>query len=160
MPDTVAEHGAIVTESLSMILSQMCGLELEPISEDPTENAEGGMILSVISLVGDLEWAVFLGLPKNTAEAISLKFAGFEIPFESADMGDAIGELTNIVVGQVKKLLDQRGLNVEISLPSVMRAESLEVLVQREMFQQKACFSSPVGGLWTGVVCGAGPLGG
>jgi chemotaxis protein CheX len=159
VPDTVAEHGSVVTEGLKQILSQMCGMELEPITEDPTQDAQGGMILSVISLVGDLEWAVFLGLPKDTAESLALKFAGFEIPFESADMGDAVGELTNIVVGQVKKLLDQRGLAVEISLPSVMRAESLEVLVQREMFQQKECFSSPIGGLWTGVVCGAGALG-
>ncbi|MFP4106502.1 MAG: chemotaxis protein CheX [Phycisphaerae bacterium] len=158
--DTVAEHGNAVTEGVSQIFSTMCGVQLEPTDRDPTEGETGGMILAVISLVGDLEWAVFLGLPRETAEASAAKFAGFEIAFDSPDMGDAMGELTNIIVGQVKSLLDARGINVEISLPSVMRAESLEVLVQREMFQQKQCFTSSLGGLWTGVISGMMPFGG
>ena len=47
----------------------------------------------MISVLGDVDWAVFLGLPKATAEAVTEKFAGFAIPFDSNGMGDAVGEL-------------------------------------------------------------------
>jgi CheY-specific phosphatase CheX len=138
-----------------MILAT-CGVEIEDVQEGQCA-CDGGAMVSVISVVGDVEWSVLLGLPKETASGIAAKFAGFEIPFDSADMGDAIGELCNILVGQVKALLDQRGLDVEISLPSVMRAENPEVLVQKDCFSQRSFFTSSLGPMWTGLIAGKSP---
>ena len=122
--------------------------------DEQQDLATDGVVIAVISLVGDVEWSVFLGLPRQTATVVAAKFAGFEIPFDSEDMGDAIGELTNILAGQVKALLDQRKVKVELSLPSVMRAESLHVLVQSKVVTRKTCFNSPLGRFWTGVTVG------
>ncbi len=149
------EHTECVAEAAVEIFNATCGVTLEPLAE--VENLAGdGVIIAVISLVGDVEWSVFLGLPKDTASAAAAKFAGFEIPFESADMGDAIGELTNMLAGQVKALLDQRGVKADISLPSVMRADNMSILVQRDSAGEKTCFNSPLGKLWTGVIVGHG----
>jgi chemotaxis protein CheX len=118
---------------------------LEPAGDE-------GLILSVISIIGDVEWSLFMGLPKTTATAVAAKFAGFDIPFDSPDMGDAIGELTNILAGQTKAMLDRRGVKAEIGLPSVMRADNLQVIAGKNTVTAKICFDSPLGRFWTGVL--------
>jgi chemotaxis protein CheX len=150
--DTISKHWECMTAATSSLFESTCGIGIQP-EPCPVAKKEN-LMLSVIALVGDLEWSIFLGLPGPTATALAAKFAGFEIPFESADMGDAIGELTNILAGKVKSLLNDRGVKVDISLPTVLRADSLEVLVQHRTAMAKACFVSPVGNLWAGVVSG------
>lgn len=149
------EHQDCVIESAIGVFNTTCGIEITPQEDGPDLGADG-VILAVISLVGELEWSIFLGLPRATAASVAAKFAGFEIPFDSPDMGDAIGEMTNIFAGEVKMALDRRKVLVEISLPSVMRAKNFEVLVQRNTATRKTCFSSPLGSLWTGVAAGGG----
>jgi len=148
-----SEHTACVAEAASQIISATCGVTLEPLDEDE-DLAGDSVIIGIISLVGDIEWSVFFGLPSETAVAAAAKFAGFEIPFDSADMGDAVGELTNMLAGQVKLNLDQKGISADISLPSVIRAENMTVLVQRQTAVEKKCFDSSMGKLWTGVTTG------
>lgn len=146
----------LVTQAAKNVLSQTCGTTAEAVEDDGNRGGET-LILGIISLVGEVEWSLFLGLPKATAMAISAKFAGFEIPFESSDMGDAIGELTNIFAGQVKQLLDDNGIRANISLPSVLRAENLEVLIQRQTSTKRACYNCEMGKFWTGVLASATP---
>jgi chemotaxis protein CheX len=148
-----SDHTACVAQAASQIISATCGVTLEPLHDDE-DLATDSVIIGIISLVGDVEWSVFFGLPSDTAVAAAAKFAGFEIPFDSADMGDAVGELTNMLAGQVKLNLDQKGVSANISLPSVIRAENMTVLVQRHTEVDKKCFDSPLGKLWTGVTVG------
>ena len=155
-PDTTPQtpnlqHHECVGDAAVDMLGATCGVELEPQQDDEALNTDG-VIIAIISLLGDVDWSVFLGLPRETATGLAAKFAGFEIPFDSPDMGDAIGELANIVAGEVKNRLDKRGLQAEISLPGVIRAESPCVLNQQNVEAVKMCFASPVGPLWTGVI--------
>jgi CheY-specific phosphatase CheX len=127
---------------------------LAPQDEAAVTNTE--VVIAIISLVGQVEWSVFIGLPRATASALAAKFAGFEIPFESPDMGDAVGELANIIAGDVKARLDSRGVKADISLPTVIRAQDIHVLVQRNAHTMRNCFQSEVGPLWVGVTAGKG----
>ena len=130
--------------------SATCGLSLAQ-SPDAPQEAETVMI-AVISLVGDLEWSVYLAVPQQTATTVVSKFCGFDIPFDSADMSDAIGELTNIFAGQVKNCLDQKGVTVEISLPSVLRADNFQMLQQSGAVQISKTYQSEAGSFCTGVM--------
>lgn len=150
---TTLEHAAMVPQAAKDIFNATCGVEVQEV-DDSADLGHDGVIVALISLVGDVDWAVFLGLPRDTAVAAAGKFAGFEIPFDSEDMGDAIGELTNIFAGQIKALLDSRGVQADISLPSVMRADSIEVLIQKDSGIKRQCFSSEVGMFWTGLMTG------
>jgi CheY-specific phosphatase CheX len=145
-------HCDVLTDAASEILSVSCGVDVAESADTPP--TEGSIIVAVISLVGDVEWSMFLGLPQATAEKVAAKFAGFEIPFDSEDMGDVVGEITNVVAGQVKLLLDARGVKGDISLPSVLRAENMEVLSQRDASGFRTCFTSELGPLWVGLLTG------
>lgn len=147
-------HSDAVQEAIKDIMNTTCGTVAEQCPSLPEDICEEGVLIAVISMMGDIEWSIYLGFPRNTAMAISQAFAGFEIPFESEDMGDAIGEVANILAGSVKQILDKRGINVEISLPSVMRVDGLHVLKQRGAQSAKDCYTCSMGQFWTGVVSG------
>jgi CheY-specific phosphatase CheX len=87
---------------------------------------------------------------------VARRFAGGGIAPDDVDVGDAIGELTNIVAGQVKVLLNKNGINVNVSLPTVVKASGLETLVQRGRNTASGYthFDSPAGKLWTAVSVG------
>ena len=154
--DATIEHTDCVEKATIEMLGTSCGLELKSI-DDPGNLANEGLIIAIISLVGDVEWSLFLGFPPKTAVAAASKFAGFDIPFESEDMGDAVGELANLVAGQVKMLLSQRSVDANISLPSVIRAERLEVLNQPTSIIQRSYFNTEAGNLWVVVAVGGNP---
>lgn len=140
-----------ILEAVTEVFSSTCGVAVKAIE---MTSGPGSKIVSVISLVGDVEWSLYLGLPQDTAGKLAAKFAGFEIPFDSPDMGDAVGEITNILAGNVKARLDRRGVKADISLPSVMRVDSLEVLSSHTHPMLKSCYESELGLLWTGLVAG------
>lgn len=151
MPAILEEHRQIVDQATKDIFSATCDVALTEVPDEVNTDTDG-VIIALISLVGDVGWSVFISLPRTTAEAVAGHFAGFEIPFDSDDMGDAIGEVTNIFAGQIKALLDSKGVAADISLPSVMRADGLEVLIQHDSNSSKTCFDCELGRLWTGVV--------
>lgn len=150
------EHQDCVLESAVETFGSTCNVTLAPAAAEPAKDPAAKALLAVISLVGDIEWSLCLGLPGETATALAAKFAGFEIPFDSPDLGDAIGELANILGGTVKAKLDSRGVRADISLPTVMRGTCVEVLNLQGMPRARTFFESPCGPLWTEVVVGSG----
>jgi chemotaxis protein CheX len=148
------KHHECIGESAAGILNATCGISLSP--QDDKDVPGNDVLIAVISLVGSVEWSIFLGLPRLTACALAAKFAGFEIPFESGDMGDAVGELANILAGDIKNRLDAKGVKANISLPTVIRAQDIHVLIQRNATAIKTCYRSELGSLWVGVTAGKG----
>jgi len=111
-------------------------------------------VLGIISLVGDVEWSLVLGLPSDTAPAMTERFAGFAIPFDSDDMGDAVGELTNLLAGEVKVKLDAIGLKSEISLPQVFRGVGIQILRLPQIPTLAISFESSCGGFFVAIAAG------
>jgi CheY-specific phosphatase CheX len=140
-------------QAIGDIMKTTCGVSVQPLGDDDGV-ATHEVIIGVISLVGDAEMSVFIGLPRGTAPALVAKFAGFEVPFESPDMGDAVGEVANMLAGGVKNILDGKSIKVNISLPTVMRAENLQVLLQHGGPSAKMGFGSELGSLWVGISTG------
>jgi len=147
----ILRHHECVFEAAQVVLASTCGVHLE--THELNESfAEDGVIMAVISLVGDVGWSLLLCLPRPTATGLAAKFAGFEIPFDSTDMGDAVGELTNILAGEVKARLDRLGVRADISLPSVMRGENTQFLGFPGTVMRQAGFSCPAGDLCVAVM--------
>ena len=151
----VHEHQDCVFDAVKETYSRACSLELTPQQAPSTKELNGeGAIISVISLVGDVEWSITLGMHKSTAVAAVEKFCGMEIPFDSNDMGDAIGELANIAAGLTKTKLDQCGIKANLSLPAVVRGEHMQALYMRNLPSVMQYFTSPCGIVWSQLVVG------
>jgi chemotaxis protein CheX len=71
----------------------------------------------IISLSGTLVGTVVISFHRDLAIKMVAAFVGCDLPPDGTDFADAIGELTNQIVGSAKTEL---GVNATISLPSVI----------------------------------------
>jgi chemotaxis protein CheX len=79
----------------------------------------------VIGYSGDASGAVIMAFRKNVAEAVAGALAGVPMDLDHADFADALGEVANMVAGGAKA--EFQGLDVNISLPSVIIGEKHEI---------------------------------
>ena len=108
-------------------------------------------IIGCISLVGDIEWSLVISMPEVTAVPLAAGFAGFDVPFDSADMGDAIGEVANLIAGELKVHLDGIGIAADISLPQVFRGATIEVMQLPHVPSKLLSFESLCGPFWVAI---------
>jgi CheY-specific phosphatase CheX len=90
----------------------------------------GADLVAVISFIGDHEpWSLVLALPRETALQMAPKFAGFEIEFDGPDMADAVGEIVNIIAGDLVARLEGIDLHSQMSVPSIARGQSIDLVL-------------------------------
>ena len=149
----VVPHGECVPQALQDVLARACNLELTAEPDDKAVR-KGEIVLGMISIQGDVHWSVALGSAQDSASAVASRFAGYKIPSDGPDLGDAIGEMTNIVGGRIKHTLGRKGLSVNISLPNVIGAAAFQILLERKNAVHYVHFGSPIGRIWTMVAVG------
>jgi CheY-specific phosphatase CheX len=140
----VTGAAGIVEEAVVSTFSSMCGCDTAARRE-AAGAAPCDSIIAVISLVGDSTWTLVFHFPRDTAFHAAIAFSGFEIPYESPDMGDVVGEIANAVAGDAAARLEAAGWKVEISLPAVARGSDLESLRQAGTPSLVMGFASSVG---------------
>lgn len=107
---------------------------------------------AVISFFGDPVFSVVLGLPEATAAAVAEKFCGFEVPFDGPDMGDLVGELVNVMAGEVVARLEAGGKKAPMSLPTVARGQNVELLPPADARTERLAFTTAAGPFWLKLV--------
>ena len=123
-------------------------------SEKPllTANEHGGhdgpCIAGIISFLGDLTWSLSWILPKDLAPILAQRFAGFEIPFDSPDMGDMAGELVNVLAGEIVSQLDKRHIKAQMSLPTIARGGPLVLVPENGPTIANLEYTSKEGAFW------------
>jgi chemotaxis protein CheX len=122
-PPTVA---AGAREALESSLASILGAPPTCTASDDSPGSCSG-VLGIISFVGDPPWTFTMQLPQATAVAVAQRFAGFHIPFDSPDMADVVGELANVIAGEVVARLERKGVKAHMSLPSVLRGQNIEL---------------------------------
>jgi CheY-specific phosphatase CheX len=124
-----------------------CGMQPCERPDEPVD-APGPGIMGVISFFGNPVWSVSLVMPEATAVTAARMFAGFDIAFDSPDMGDLVGEMANVMAGDITARLDAHGITAQMSLPTVLRGHDVELLSNANACAAKILFASPNGGFW------------
>ena len=68
-----------------------------------------------------------MACPKETAKQIAGAMIGAEVPQLDEMAMSAISELGNMITGNATTLISQKGYDVDITPPSVIRGEQVEV---------------------------------
>lgn len=76
---------------------------------------------------GDVEGIAMYGMSKETAKQIAGAMIGAEVPQLDEMAMSAISELGNMITGNATTLISQKGYDVDITPPSVIRGEQVEV---------------------------------
>ncbi|SHJ35592.1 Chemotaxis phosphatase CheX [Malonomonas rubra DSM 5091] len=89
-----------------------------PFQRADVPEADG--LAGIVHFSGQTSGYVALCLPAETAALTTKLFLFLEAEHvENEQIDDAVGELTNILAGQVKSLVDPQGSNVNLSLPMI-----------------------------------------
>jgi chemotaxis protein CheX len=127
------EIGEKIIESAIEIFSTMVMLEIsvngDPMSKLPplTESISG-----VIGLAGTHKGVLAIHIPDKVAMAITASFLGVVIDEINEDVEDAVGELANMLGGNVKSILSENGRDIDLSLPSTIRGQQYDFQPTRE----------------------------
>ncbi len=140
-----------VRDATVEFFQSFCGLKAEEQTQPLPERPEGE-IMSTISFVGDIAWAFSMIFPATGAVALAKAFAGFEIPPESSDLGDLVGEVVNVIAGGICARLDRHGISAQMSLPTVVRGTNLSLLVPSGVATTRMAFTSADGIFWVQLV--------
>ncbi len=137
----------IVKNSVVSVFNTIFGSEPSCMEDSEDSKKYGEGVVGIISYMGDINWMMMLTMPRKSAEALTLKFTGFEVPYESNDMGDVVGELANVLAGDLVARLGNEGIKVAMSLPTIMRGHDVEPLLPQDMPTRQMIFELPEGAI-------------
>lgn len=129
--------------SVEVCLGTICGAK--PIRREPTPPTDRPCVVAVLSFDGTPAWTVSCRLTDETAPTLMRKFAGFDIPFDSRDMGDVVGEFVNVLAGEVIAQLERRRMKYRMSLPSVLRGSGIHVVQESGAVSKAVDFDTAFG---------------
>jgi chemotaxis protein CheX len=140
-PIAIADAALTATE---VALESIIGSKPKRLS-DTAPTTPVPMLASIISFVGETRWSYTLTITEPVAFTLVEKFCGMALPFDSDDMADAVGELVNVIAGEVTVQLEKRKLRGKMSLPTVLRGVGVELVPNRTTPTHNQDFSLPMG---------------
>ncbi len=119
----------LVMQAVARAFETMLNLEISP--EPPSEPVWDGEphVAGSVGFIGRLSGVVYVYASASFARRITGILLGLsDAEIENEEMvNDAIGELTNMVVGQIKSQLSDRGMPCVLTIPSIVRGSHFVV---------------------------------
>jgi chemotaxis protein CheX len=117
-----------IVNATKEIFETMIMMELtpgEPLQDHVTEFNR--TVSGVIGLAGTCKGMVAIHAPYAISQAITSNFLGMDVTEINEDVTDAIGELANMLAGNIKMDLDKIGKDVTVSIPSCIHGEAYSI---------------------------------
>jgi len=102
-------------------------------------------ITGMVGLAGTHKGVLAVHFPKPVALAVTGSFLGMEVEEINEDVQDAIGEIANMLGGNLKTILSDRGKDIHLSLPSTIYGDEYAFSSQAEVDQVILPFQAPAG---------------
>jgi chemotaxis protein CheX len=103
---------------------------MEPKDEFPMQEPVSRFKCSITGMVGfagTYSGVISIHCPVSLALKITSNMLGMECDEVNDDLNDAIGEIANMLGGSVKQVLSKGGLDVKLSIPTVISGEDYTV---------------------------------
>jgi chemotaxis protein CheX len=129
MHSHIEQIDQLTREAVKEVFQSMLSMEVNPEAPTPLAPDPEGQIIGSVGFIGDATGIIYIYASLGFARVITGKLLGLEEP--EVDPGemvtDAMGELSNMVVGYVKSRLCNSGLPCTLTIPSVVRGQGLTV---------------------------------
>jgi chemotaxis protein CheX len=127
MADTFNIGNEIITGTKDVFLTMlMVDLENEVVIENERCPIQSNMT-SMIGLGGGIRGLLAIHCPASVAKAITGAFLGMVVDDLDDDVKDAIGEIANMVAGNLKVSYAKININIELAIPTSIVGESFHV---------------------------------
>lgn len=128
-PQELAE---IIRKSTHNVFSTMLGTELSPLEAiDNPKPFMSSEVIGFIGMAGDFAGYVSIHLSRRQATDFTARLIGEDVGEVTSEdeIRDAVGEITNMIAGNVKSALSPLGI-VEIALPTVVMTPKADLRVR------------------------------
>lgn len=113
-------------EAVKQVFETMVFMSVEKADDD--QQVEGSAIMGVITFQNGLKGCLTVYCNQLCAQTIARNMLGME-PDEDIvdeDIKDAIGEVTNMVMGSVKARIQDGGNSLQVSIPTIVKGQEIE----------------------------------
>ncbi|MFH2123585.1 MAG: chemotaxis protein CheX [Pseudomonadota bacterium] len=120
--------GQDIIDATTDVFSTMLMMDL--VVGEPLEGSGGEIssnITSMLGLGGDIRGMLAVHCPAAVAMAITGGFLGMDVDELNEDVKDAIGEIANMVAGNLKIAFAGHDLKIELAIPTSIVGESYRV---------------------------------
>ena len=111
--------GQAIIDGTQEVFSTMLMVELE--ADAPIEGEGGEIDSNITSMIGlgrDIRGMLAVHCPAAVAKDITGTFIGMEVEELDEDVKDAIGEIANMVAGNLKVFFQGHGKDIELAIPT------------------------------------------
>jgi chemotaxis protein CheX len=99
--------------------------DTEPLAEPVTQFHCS--VTSMVGLAGTYTGILSLHCPVTLALKITGNMLGMDVEEMGEDVSDALGEIANMLGGYVKQVLSKGGLDINLSIPTVISGEEYTI---------------------------------
>lgn len=128
-----------IAEVATSVWDTMMHIPLKPVGPCPPPSSP---FTSAVYYAGAWKGALLIECSGEQAADWAARLMSLDPPVTPDDMRDGLGELTNVVAGNLKPLLPP---GVGLSLPSVVQGSDYSLRFCREVLSQSLCFEDPLG---------------
>jgi chemotaxis protein CheX len=84
-------------------------------------------VTGMVGLAGTYTGILSIHVPQPLALRITSNMLGMDVEEVSDDVNDALGEIANMLGGSVKQVLSKGGLDINLSIPTVISGEDYTI---------------------------------
>lgn len=86
-----------------------------------------GDVSSLIGLTGDVSGTISVSFTEKSILSIVTNMFGEEVPSLNDEIGDAVGEIANMISGQARQTLESMGRPLQAAIPSVIMGKGHQI---------------------------------
>ena len=135
-----------IVESTKEIFSTMVMMDVSVVDQDSlARQAAKDGISGIIGLAGTHKGVLAIHIPGPVAMAITGSFLGMDVEEINEDVEDAVGELANMLGGNVKTILSENGRDIELSLPTTISGTNYDFQSAKDVEVTTLAFATETG---------------
>ncbi len=122
------EMTSYIVDATKEVFSTMAAMEVEdcyPLVEPVTQFHCS--ITGMVGMAGSYTGMLSIHCPAPLAMQITSNMLGMEVDEVGEDVNDALGEIANMLGGHVKQVISKGGLDLNLSIPTVISGESYTI---------------------------------
>ena len=129
MSKQIEQIQSLTEKAVRNVFQSMISMEISTEPPAPMPPTPTVQIISSVGFIGEATGVIYLYVDEGFASMIASRMLGITVQEIEGDemVNDAMGELSNMVVGYVKSHLMDGGLACTLTIPSIVRGQQMSV---------------------------------
>ncbi|GAB4239443.1 MAG: hypothetical protein OHK0028_17290 [Deltaproteobacteria bacterium] len=125
----------IIVDSVHEVFETLIFLLPEEQSVQESEQTEfSGEVIASLQVTGDIDGIVAMVCSRDVAGQLTRNMLGLEDPPEDmSEIADCVGEIVNMITGNIKTRCIESGVSFKLSIPTVVWGREMVLSLQEEV---------------------------